>query len=146
MNMKNTLSYNRGTRRLDSIIVHCSATPEGMDIGAEEIDCWHRQRGFSTIGYHYVVRLDGTVEQGRGLWRTGAHCLGHNVASVGICYVGGVDADGRPKDTRTAVQREALRMLVGTLRRRFGRLPVYGHRDFAPKACPCFDAKAEYAL
>lgn len=134
------------SRKITEIIVHCSATPEGRDVSATDIDCWHRQRGFACIGYHYVVRLDGKVETGRAEDKIGAHCLGHNANSIGVCYIGGYASDCRtPKDTRTAAQKAALRQLLATLRERYPGAVVHGHRDFAAKACPCFDATAEYA-
>lgn len=128
------------------IIVHCSATPRGRDIGAAEIRTWHRQRGFKDIGYHFVIRLDGTIEPGRPLGEPGAHCSGKNACSVGICYVGGVEADCRtPADTRTPAQKAALSELIARLRELFPDAEVRGHRDFAAKACPSFDATALYA-
>lgn len=127
------------------IIVHCSATPEGRDVTAADIDRWHRQRGFAKIGYHYVVRLDGTVERGRPEGTVGAHCHGKNGCSIGVCYIGGVARDGRtPKDTRTPAQRAALVRLLRELKRRYPAAKICGHRDFAAKACPSFDATAEY--
>lgn len=132
-------------RPIDLIILHCTATPEGRDHSAAEVDRWHRSRGWDGIGYHYLVRPDGAVEAGRPLERPGAHCYGHNQSSVGVCYVGGLAADGKtPKDTRTPAQRSALAALVADLRRRFPGARVRGHRDFAAKACPCFDARKEY--
>lgn len=127
-------------RKIDEIIVHCTATPEGRPHTAKDVDMWHRQRGFDGIGYHFLVRLDGTVEPGRQLEKIGAHCLGHNAHSIGICYVGGLTKDGKsPKDTRTPAQREALRGLVAYLRRLFPNITLHGHREFAAKACPSFD-------
>lgn len=127
-------------RKIDEIIVHCTATPEGRPHTAKDVDMWHRQRGFDGIGYHFFVRLDGTVEPGRPLEKIGAHCLGHNAHSIGICYVGGLTKDGKsPKDTRTPAQREALRGLVAYLRRLFPNITLHGHREFAAKACPSFD-------
>lgn len=127
-------------RKIDEIIVHCTATPEGRPHTAKDVDMWHRQRGFDGIGYHFLVRLDGTVEPGRPLEKIGAHCLGHNSHSIGICYVGGLTKDGKsPKDTRTPAQREALRGLVAYLRRIFPNITLHGHREFAAKACPSFD-------
>lgn len=132
-------------RRITEVIVHCSATPAGRDVTAADIRRWHKEeRGFADIGYHFVVRLDGTVECGRPLAKTGAHCRGHNSRSVGVCYAGGIGGDGRPADTRTQAQREALLGLLTALCRRFPGAVIHGHRDFAPKACPCFDATAEY--
>jgi N-acetylmuramoyl-L-alanine amidase len=132
-------------RNITEIIVHCSATPQGRDVSAADIDRWHRQRGFACIGYHYVVRLDGSVETGRCESKIGAHCLGHNANSIGVCYIGGCDANMNPKDTRTAAQKSALTSLLRTLRNRYPKAKIHAHRDFAAKACPSFDATAEYA-
>lgn len=132
-------------RRITELIVHCSATPAWRDVTAADICRWHKEeRGFADIGYHFVVRLDGTVEYGRPLANSGAHCHGHNRSSVGVCYVGGIGSNGRPADTRTPAQRQALLGLLTALRRRFPGASIHGHRDFAPKACPSFDATAEY--
>lgn len=132
-------------RRITEVIVHCSATPAGRDVTAADIRRWHKEeRGFADIGYHFVVRLDGRVECGRRLSVAGAHCRGHNSRSVGVCYVGGIGSDGRPADTRTPAQRQALLGLLTALRRRFPGASIHGHRDFAAKACPSFDATAEY--
>lgn len=132
-------------RRITEVIVHCSATPAGRDVTAADIRRWHKEeRGFADIGYHFVVRLDGRVECGRRLSVAGAHCRGHNSRSVGVCYVGGIGSDGRPADTRTPAQRQALLGLLTALRRRFPSASIHGHRDFAAKACPSFDATAEY--
>lgn len=131
-------------RKIDKIIVHCTATPEGRDVTVEEITRWHRARGFRTIGYHYLIRLDGTVCPGRPENEIGAHCKGENARSVGICYAGGLASDGKtPKDTRTAAQRASLRRLVADLRERYPGATVHGHREFAAKACPCFDVATE---
>lgn len=132
-------------RTVRTIIVHCSATPAGRDVTVADIDRWHRARGFRSIGYHYVVLLDGTVCPGRPEDAVGAHCLGQNATSIGVCYVGGLDADGStPRDTRTPAQRRALLDLLADLLRRYPGAVVRGHRDFAPKACPSFDATAAY--
>lgn len=130
-------------RKIDEIIIHCSATREGKHFTKADIDGWHRARGFNGIGYHYVVYLDGTVVAGRPEAQIGAHCLGHNARSIGICYVGGLDASGRAKDTRTPEQRAALRKLTGELLKRYPGAKIHGHREFAAKACPCFDVAAE---
>lgn len=133
-------------RRINKIIIHCTATKAGVPFTVETIRrCHVRERGWSDIGYHYVVYLDGTVHAGRALSRPGAHTRGHNAHSIGVCYVGGLDASGKPCDTRTAQQRNALLALVKELKRRFPGATVHGHREFANKACPCFDAKREYA-
>ena len=132
-------------RSIDKIIVHCSATREGQHVTVQQIRQWHLQRNFADIGYHYVIYLDGTVHKGRPLEKAGAHCKGQNAHSIGICYVGGLDRQGKPKDTRTAAQKAALLTLIRELRQRFPRATVHGHREFANKACPCFDAKKEYS-
>jgi N-acetylmuramoyl-L-alanine amidase len=131
-------------REIDTIIVHCSATPEGRDIGAEEIRSWHMARGWRDIGYHYVVCLDGRIELGRELGDIGSHAKGHNAKSIGVCYVGGIGEDGEYDDTRTQEQRESLEILLATLVRIFPGAEIIGHRDVANRACPCFDAKEEY--
>lgn len=132
-------------RKINEIIVHCSATAEGKDFGAADIDRWHKAKGWDCIGYHYVVKLDGTVQEGRPLERMGAHCKGHNANSIGVCYIGGLTEDGKtPKDTRTAAQKAALISLIRRLKSNYPGAKVYGHRDFARKACPCFEAKEEY--
>lgn len=132
-------------RKIRKIIVHCTATPAGRDVTVSEIDRWHRQRGFSGIGYHYVVGLDGTVTKGRDEALAGAHCKGHNRDSIGVVYVGGMSEDmSRPLDTRTAPQRLALRRLIEGLKSRFPGATVHSHSEFAAKSCPCFDAFREY--
>lgn len=130
-------------REIKKIIVHCSATPEGRHHTVEDIDRWHRQRGFNSIGYHYVIYLDGSVHKGRDVSRIGAHCSGHNATSIGVCYVGGVDAKGKPKDTRTPAQRQALRQLICELKAQYPGVTIHGHREYANKACPCFDVRTE---
>jgi N-acetylmuramoyl-L-alanine amidase len=153
-------------RDINEIIVHCAATPEGKDFTVADITRWHKARKFRTIGYHFVIYRDGTIHKGRPLEEAGAHCVGHNKNSIGICYIGGSAADGKtPKDTRTPEQREALAKLLADLHRRFPHATLHGHREFvckrvksgackgcaeckynkpicmlAEKACPSFDA------
>ena len=132
-------------RKITEIIVHCAATPEGKDFTVDDITRWHKQRGFRTIGYHHVVYRDGSVHPGRPEGKIGAHCTGHNACSIGVCYIGGVAADGKTaKDTRTPEQRKALLMLLRRLRAKYPNAKIHGHRDFAAKACPSFDATKEY--
>ena len=145
MNNCSTWNTKKNMRKVTEIIVHCADTPEGRDDKAADIDRWHRQRGFDRIGYHYVVDLDGTIEPGRDLECVGAHCKGHNVQSVGVCYIGGADKNLKPIDTRTPEQKAALRLLLKFLRAKYPDAKIYGHRDFSDKPCPCFDAKTEYA-
>ena len=133
-------------RKITDIIVHCSATPEGNSFTVADIDRWHRQRGFAQIGYHYVIYLDGTIHKGRPIELVGAHCQGHNAHSIGICYIGGLATDNKtPKDTRTPEQKQAMLNLLKELRAKFPAAKIHGHRDYAAKACPSFDATKEYA-
>ncbi len=133
-------------RKITEIIVHCADTPEGRDDKAADIERWHKAQGYNDIGYHYVVDIDGTIEPGRDVECVGAHCKGHNAQSVGVCYIGGRDKETlKPKDTRTLEQKESLLLLLKFLRAKYPEAKIYGHRDFAQKACPCFDAKTEYA-
>ena len=133
-------------RKIDSIILHCTATPEGRDYPTEEIRRWHVVgNGWKDIGYHFVVHPDGTVEAGRPVEQIGAHCKGHNSNSIGVVYIGGTAADGKtPKDTRTPEQKVALVKLLTELKHRYPNATIHGHRDFAAKACPSFDATKEY--
>ncbi len=108
---------------------------------ARIIDGWHRQRGFEMIGYHYVVLPDGTIEHGRPLFLQGAHVKGYNQSSIGICYVGGLAADGTTADTRTEEQEESLLKLLRQMKLLFPNARIVGHRELNKgKACPCFDA------
>ena len=131
-------------RTINEIIIHCSATKEGNKISAATIDRWHKDRGWRCIGYHYVVRIDGSIEYGRPVQDIGAHVKGRNKHSIGVCYIGGLDADMEPKDTRTRDQKESLLYLLKTLKRLHPDATIHGHREFANKACPCFDAHKEY--
>lgn len=138
--------YERKTT--SAIIVHCSATPEDADIGAKEIDRWHRARGFSKIGYHYVIRRDGTLEHGRPVAEVGAHCKedGMNRVSIGICLVGGVDADdiAKAEDNYTDAQMDTLKQLITLAKQMYPTIKdVLGHRDVpgVTKACPCFNVR-----
>lgn len=133
-------------RKINEIIIHCSATPEGKEFTVKDIDNWHRQRGFTCIGYHYVIYLDGSVHEGREIEKVGAHCLNHNSHSIGICYIGGLDKEGKnARDTRTAEQRESLFRLVYELMRKYGISiqNVKGHYEltvpYKAKCCPSFE-------
>jgi len=134
------------TRKINKIIVHCSATREGQHIDVDTIRDWHvNGRGWSDIGYHYIIYLDGTVHAGRPVERSGAHTKGQNSNSIGICYIGGVETDGKtPKDTRTPEQKAALDNLLFVLTDIFANATIHGHNEFAAKACPSFDVQAEY--
>lgn len=138
-------SVKKIKRAINEIIVHCSATPEGKDYTVADIKRWHIARGFNTIGYHYVVYRDGTIHEGRDINTAGAHCTGHNTHSIGVCYIGGCAADGKtPKDTRTKEQKESLVWLLRELCDVYPKAVIHGHRDYANKACPSFDATKEY--
>lgn len=136
-------------RKIDKIIVHCSATQEGRHIDVDEIKRWHVQgRGWSDIGYHFVIYLDGTVVKGRPIERQGAHVKGMNKNSIGVCYIGGVESEKKngkwiAKDTRTDEQKESLVELLCELHDKFNA-SIHGHNEFSNKSCPCFDAKKEY--
>ena len=133
-------------RNINEIIIHCSATREGQDIPVETIKDWHiNSRGWSDIGYHFYIELDGTIKKGRDIDKTGAHCKGHNRNSIGICYCGGVEADGKtPKDTRTQEQKDSLLHVLKTVKAMYPEAVIYSHNEFANKACPSFDATEEY--
>ena len=132
-------------RAINKIILHCSATPEGRHTTVEDIRLWHKQRGWSDIGYHYVVYLDGTVHEGRPIERSGAHTKSQNKNSIGVCYIGGVDKNNlKAKDTRTPEQIMALDLLLGSLLDDFKGATLHGHNEFANKSCPSFDVQDEY--
>lgn len=140
------LGVTSNNRNIKEIIVHCSATPEGKDFTVSDIKKWHLQRGFSDIGYHWVVYRDGTIVSGRPESISGAHCTGHNSISIGVCYIGGCASDGKtPKDTRTPAQKDALVKLLKELKVKYPRAKIYPHYKFANKACPSFNAEKEYS-
>ena len=147
----------KSKRMINEIIVHCTATPEGQDTTVEQIRKNHMApvskggRGWSDIGYHYVIYRDGSIHNGRKVDVAGAHCTGHNSHSIGVCYVGGLEnrpgvayAQLKPKDTRTEVQKASLLKLLKDLKRLYPIAKIRGHRDFVNKACPSFDATKEY--
>lgn len=139
------LTVKRSKRVIKEIIVHCSATAEGRDFTVEDIRRWHKQQGWSDIGYHYVIGRLGEKWTGRDVDVSGAHCEGHNRNSIGVCYIGGCTKDGKtPKDTRTLQQKAVMLSLLTELKRLYPQAKIYGHRDFARKECPSFDAKNEY--
>ena len=137
-------------REITKIIVHCTATPEGREVDVEEIRKWHTEapRNWSDVGYHFHIKLDGTLQEGRPIERTGAHCAGQNFCSIGISYSGGMTKDMKQaKDTRTPEQTETLHNLLIDLKQAHPSAIVYGHKDFTDKKeCPSYDAKDEYKL
>ena len=147
----------KSKRRIDKILIHCSATPEGEDLTVEQIRKDHKAQGWSDIGYHYVIYRDGSIHEGRDVDLQGAHCgdNGGNIGSIGVCYIGGVEKrrkgvaynNLKPKDTRTDAQKVSLLNLLLTLKKLYPNATIYGHRDFDKhgKSCPSFDAKKEYS-
>ena len=132
-------------RQINEIIVHCTATFPDQNVTVADITRWHKQRGFQTIGYHFVISLDGLVHPGRPVEEIGAHCKGHNANSIGVCYVGGLNDEAQPCDTRNEAQKAALIELLTQLKQQYPGAVIHGHKDFSNKACPCFDATNEYA-
>lgn len=138
-------------RQIDEIIIHYTATPQGEEFSNAQIKASHLARGFSDIGYHWVIGLDGEIRQGRSEAIAGAHCTGHNTRSIGICYVGGCpprSVKGWQNigiDTRTEPQKKALLSLIRQIKTKYPRATVHGHNEFANKPCPGFDAQKEYA-
>tara|TARA_R110001583_G_scaffold42174_1_gene134140 strand:+ start:429 stop:839 length:411 start_codon:yes stop_codon:yes gene_type:complete len=127
-------------REINKLIVHCTDTPEGRNVSVDEVRRWHvEERGWSDIGYHIIIYLDGTVHEGRPIETPGAHCVGQNKNSIGIAYVG-----GKGSDTRTEEQKEALVDMLEYFKTLFPDAEVFGHNDFSSKACPSFNAKKEY--
>ena len=134
-------------RKITLIVIHCSAVKPDQTSSAAQIDTWHRQRGFHLgIGYHYVIRRDGTIEPGRPEYMVGAHCKNRNAHSIGVCYEGGLDIRGQPADTRTEAQKVTMRRLLEQLHERYPRAMIVGHHDLNPsKPCPCIkDVATEY--
>ena len=132
-------------RKINKIILHCTATPEGRHTTVENIRLWHKAQGWSDIGYHYVVYLDGSIHPGRPIEVSGAHTKGLNKNSIGVAYVGGINAmNFKAKDTRTPEQKEALDCLLNELMGTYKGATLHGHNEFAPKACPSFNVQKEY--
>jgi N-acetylmuramoyl-L-alanine amidase len=147
----NLLGLKKSKRTINEIIIHCTATPEGRDYSVSDIRSWHLKRGFSDIGYHYVIHRDGKIDTGRDVDLSGAHCTGHNAHSIGVVYVGGlkwipnVPVEKLPaKDTRTLAQKASMLKLLEILKEIYPNAKIHGHRDFANKECPSFDATTEY--
>ena len=137
------MSMKLKSEDVEYIVIHCAATPSSMDVGVEEIDRWHRERGFWKVGYHYVIRRDGSLESGRDITEMGAHVKGFNSRSIGVCLIGGVDKDGLPEDNFTDDQFGSLRALMLYLVGHFPDAEIVGHRDLpgVRKDCPSFEVK-----
>ena len=152
------LSVKKSRRRIDAIVVHCTASKTDKDLTVADVRRMHKAKGWADIGYHYLVRLDGTVEPGRDVDLIGAHVSGHNAHTIGVCYVGGLDANGKPRDTRTENQKNSLLNLLMMLKAAYPKAIIKGHRDYSPdkngngtiepsewiKVCPCFEVSAEF--
>ena len=134
-------------RKVNKIIIHTTATPEGREHDVADIRRWHLKRGFNDIGYHYLIHIDGTIEEGRPINKQGAHCSGQNRGSIGICYVGGMSKDmKKAKDTRTQAQKDSLIKLMHELIYKYNKdITIHGHNEYANKSCPSFIVKEEYA-
>ena len=132
-------------REINKIIIHCSATKVSRDIGVFQIDEWHKNQGWSGIGYHFVIRRSGEIEKGRDIAAVGAHCKGQNKHSIGICLVGGIDDHGKSQNNFTAEQFAGLRRLVSELKQQYPNATLHGHNEFAAKDCPCFDVREFFA-
>ena len=146
LNITDSATLKKSKRNIKEIIIHCSDTPEGRDYTVADIRAWHLARNFSDVGYHYIIYRDGSIHLGRDINISGAHCKNHNSISIGICYIGGRAAVGtKPKDTRTAAQKKALLQLLKELKRMYPNATIHGHKEFAAKACPCFEVKDEYS-
>lgn len=159
MSKKNALiDTSEVKREINKVIIHCTATPFYQRVTVDDVTNWHKKRGWSDIGYHYFISLEGNIFVGRALKEQGAHCKHHNEDSIGICYEGGLDQFGNPADTRSAAQKLALWSLVTMLMLQFPGATVHGHREFSEdknqdgiispdeytKSCPCFDAHSEW--
>ena len=148
------------SRPMHTIVVHCSATKENVDYNKDDIKKWHLQRGFKDVGYHFIIKIDGTIEIGRPLNIVGAHVTNNNTGTIGICYIGGLDSKCKPKDTRTDEQKDSLLNLITLLKDNINIKEIKGHRDYSKdlngngkidkfeyiKDCPCFEVKDEYIV
>ena len=135
-------------RKINKIIIHCTATQENKDVSVDEVRRWHLKRGWRDIGYHFLIQRNGRVDEGRPIEQSGAHTKGHNWDSIGVAYVGGVEDERQngkwiAKDTRTPEQKDSLVDLLCQLKDSYGGT-IYGHNNYSSKSCPCFDAKLEY--
>ena len=134
-------------RRINLIVIHCSATKVTQEVPVSSLMACHLARGFKTIGYHYYITKDGQLHQCRPEELPGAHARRYNAHSIGICYEGGLDANGKTADTRTQAQKHTLVTLLRSLKVDYPDAEILGHRDlpWVKKDCPCFDARSEYS-
>lgn len=142
VNEDKPMTYLRkSTRNIDTAFVHSSATKPSMNIGRDEIDEWHRERGFDEIGYQLVIRRDGSTEIGRDVDKNGAHTRGHNRGSIGIVMIGGLSDGGKAEANFTKAQFATLSKVLSELVATYPGLKIKGHRDVGPTACPSFDVQ-----
>ena len=134
------------TRDINLIVLHCADSYSSMDIDVEVVTQWHLARGFNTIGYHFFIKRDGTIETGRDIDIPGAHAYGYNANSVGICYAGGKGDDGNPEDNRTDAQKKALAALLINLEVEHPMVEVKGHNELSSKSCPAYDVQEDLKL
>ena len=133
-------------RKINLIVLHCSATKDTQTYTPEQLERDHKARGFIQAGYHFYIRRNGEIVSMRPVEQIPAHAKGFNRNSIAICYEGGLDVTGKPKDTRTIKQKESIRILLLLLLTHYPGARICGHRDLgAHKACPCFNAEEEYA-
>ena len=143
-------------RKVNKIVIHCTATKEGVNVSPATIKQWHLNRGFSDIGYHYIIGIEGKINSGRPVSRAGAHVKNGNSDSIGLAYVGGLDSNGKAKDTRTEAQKASLIKILKVLKNIYPQASMHGHRDYSPdkdgdgveehefmKQCPCYNAEEE---
>ncbi|MDD4822000.1 MAG: N-acetylmuramoyl-L-alanine amidase [Bacteroidales bacterium] len=145
-------------RPIHTLIIHCSATRADKDFTEQQLEAAHKARGFNECGYHYYIRYNGLIVPMRDIAKVGAHCLGHNEDSIGICYEGGLDSKGKPADTRSFQQKCAIRSLIDSLLDDFPGCHIYGHRELSPdlngngiiepneyvKLCPVYSVAGEF--
>jgi len=151
-------SIKKSRRKIYGIVIHCTATKAGVDLNVEDVRRIHKAQGWADIGYHYLIRIDGRIENGRDVDLIGAHVSGYNANTIGVCYVGGLDEKGNPADTRTPNQKASLVSLLKMIRAAYPGASIKGHRDYSPdkngngtiepsewiKVCPCFEVSAEF--
>lgn len=132
-------------RDINRIIIHSTATPEGRHTTVADVTRWHLARGWASIGYHYLIYIDGTIAPGRGINVSGAHTYGHNHDSIGVAYVGGTDRDGLSLDTMNKAQYRSMVAVISSIRTLFGEdVTIHGHNDFSSKRCPGFNVKEKF--
>jgi N-acetylmuramoyl-L-alanine amidase len=132
-------------RKISHIVVHCSATAQNASVAAIQ-RYWKENLGWKSPGYHYIIEASGNIVKLLDEAKPSNGVAGHNDTLINVCYIGGVDAAGKAKDTRTEKQRASLLFLLEQLKERYPSAAIWGHHDFpgVKKACPSFDAKAEY--